>query len=54
MGCINLALWQKEHRLKLTPQSEKYVKYVVRKAIMGRTSYIICKAQCKLQMWSCW
>ena len=54
MGCINPALWQKERQLKLTPQSEKCVKYVARKAIMGRTSYIICKAQCKLQMWGCW
>lgn len=34
------------------PHSQKkYMKYVARKALMGRTGYIFCNTQCKLKMW---
>jgi hypothetical protein len=33
---------------------KKKIKYVARKAIMCRTSYITCKAQCKLKIWGSW
>lgn len=44
----------KNNHSNWTPRSKENVDTVVRKAVMGRTEYIIARPKCKLKMWACW